>query len=63
MMRRLMSGLSLMALRVSSATMSSGVLRALPKGLVSVVFVVVDELSYPLHGVVEHGPSLVWMVC
>ena len=27
------------------------------------VFVVVDELSYPLHGVVEHGPSLVWMVC
>ena len=27
------------------------------------VFVVVDELSYPLHGVVEHGPSLVRMVC
>ena len=22
------------------------------------MFVVVDELSYPLHGVVEHGPSL-----
>ena len=37
MMCRLMSGLSLMALRVSSATMPSGVLRALPKGLVSVV--------------------------
>ena len=40
---------------------------ALPKGLASAVFVgvfvVVDELSYPLHGVVEHGPSLVWMVC
>ena len=27
------------------------------------VFVVVDELWYTLHGVVEHGPSLVWMVC
>ena len=27
------------------------------------VFVVVDELSYPLHGVVEHGPSLMRMVC
>ena len=67
MMCRLMSGLSLMALRVSSSTMSSGVSRALPKGLASAVllgvFVVVDELSYPLHGVVEHGPSLVWMVC
>ena len=62
MMCRLMSGLSLMALRVSSSTMSSGVSRALPKGVVG-VFVVVDELSYPLHGVVEHGPSLVWMVC
>lgn len=66
MMCRLMSGLSLMALRVSSSTMSSGVSRALPKvgvGGVVGVFVVVDELSYPLHGVVEHGPSLVWMVC
>ena len=55
MMCRLMSGLSLMALRVSSSTVGVG-------GVVG-VFVVVDELSYPLHGVVEHGPSLVWMVC
>ena len=37
MMCRLMSGLSLMALRVSSSTMSSGVSRALPKGLASAV--------------------------
>ena len=66
MMCRLMSGLSLMALRVSSATMSSGVLsfaEGVGVGGVVGVFVVVDELSYPLHGVVEHGPSLVWMVC
>ena len=66
MMCRLMSGLSLMALRVSSSTCRlacRGFAEGVGVGGVVGVFVVVDELSYPLHGVVEHGPSLVWMVC
>ena len=57
---RLMSGLSRMALRVSSSTMSSGLSSALPKGVgVDVARRgLVDESPHILPDAFEHGPVM-----